>query len=303
MGALRKVRRSVVAITDSRVKKIQEVLLGIRAVKFYAWETPFIEHIKGIREMELGKVLKRGYVQAFVMVVAFSFPAFAGIAAMIVYAMTNITMDAALMFAGLAWFTQLRPQLFWLPQALAFYSDFQIGIERISGILAASEYHPLPVADAEMEPGLEIEHASFYWETDMESEMVDLEDITILGPKGALVGIVGAVGSGKSTLLSSIIGETSLKQGTIKLSGKLGYAAQQSWILNATIRDNILFGQPFDERRYLMAIRDAALVTDLEQFPDGDLTQIGERGINLSGIVYLCRWSKAACQFGSADIF
>jgi ABC-type multidrug transport system fused ATPase/permease subunit len=284
MGALRKVRREVAPITDSRVKKIQEVLLGIRAVKFFAWETPFVEQIKGFREKELNKVLTRGYIQAFVMVVAFSFPAFAGISAMIVYAVSNIKMDPALMFAGLAWFTQLRPQLFWLPQALAFYADFQIGMQRISGILAADQYHPLPTPDADMENGLEMEGASFFWETEKGvDQKLHLENITIKVPKGALVGIVGAVGSGKSTLLSSVIGETTLHSGSIKLGGKLGYAGQQPWILNATIRENILFGQPYHEDRYLGAIRDAALLTDLELFPDGDMTQIGERGINLSG--------------------
>jgi ATP-binding cassette, subfamily C (CFTR/MRP), member 1 len=72
-------------------------------------------------------------------------------------------------------------------------------------------------------------------------------------------------------------------KGTVTLSGNCGYAAQQSWIKNATIRENILFGLEFDETRYLTTIRDCALERDLEMFDDGDLTQIGERGINLSG--------------------
>jgi ABC-type multidrug transport system fused ATPase/permease subunit len=106
-------------------------------------------------------------------------------------------------------------------------------------------------------------------------------DLTIL--KGKLVAIVGSVGSGKSTILNSLVGETKLMSGTLKMSGTIGFAPQQAWIQNATVKENILFGQPYDHQRYLRAIHTCALERDLELFPDGDSTEIGERGINLSG--------------------
>lgn len=78
MAALRTVRRLVAPITDTRVKKIQEIVLGIRIVKFFAWEKSYIDGINDIRLKELAQVLRKGFIQANMMVIAFSFPVFAG---------------------------------------------------------------------------------------------------------------------------------------------------------------------------------------------------------------------------------
>jgi ABC-type bacteriocin/lantibiotic exporter with double-glycine peptidase domain len=97
------------------------------------------------------------------------------------------------------------------------------------------------------------------------------------------VAIVGTVGAGKSTLLSSFLGETQKKSGKVIIKSSMGYAAQQAWIQNASVKENILFGRPYDEQKYMDVIHSCALGHDLEIFPDGDSTQIGEKGINLSG--------------------
>ena len=88
--------------------------------------------------------------------------------------------------------------------------------------------------------------------------------------------------TGKSTLCSAILNETLLESGDITLSGKVAYAAQSPWILNATLRDNILFGMPFDEKRYAEILDVCQLSHDLKMLDDGDMTEIGEKGINLS---------------------
>ena len=128
-----------------------------------------------------------------------------------------------------------------------------------------------------------------------------LYDISIKIPVGKLVAIVGPVGSGKSTLLSSIIGEATKVSGSVFINGSIGFASQQPWIQNASIKDNIVFGLDFDEERYLKAIRDSALEKDLEILEDGDLTEIGERGINLSG-GQKQRVSLARLLYFNADI-
>jgi ATP-binding cassette subfamily C (CFTR/MRP) protein 1 len=110
-----------------------------------------------------------------------------------------------------------------------------------------------------------------------------LSDVNLRVPRGSLTIIVGAVGSGKSTLLSGILGEAQRVTGTVMLSGRVGYAPQIPWIQNASLRDNILFGKPYDAERYKKVIHVCALSRDLEVLTDGDLTQIGEKGINLSG--------------------
>lgn len=110
-----------------------------------------------------------------------------------------------------------------------------------------------------------------------------IRNLNLTIKKGELVAIVGAVGSGKSSFLSALVGEMRRGQGTVHLSGSIGFCAQVPWIMNATVRDNILFGRSYDEERYNRVIRSAALESDFDIFPDGDATLIGERGITISG--------------------
>ncbi|TFK38318.1 P-loop containing nucleoside triphosphate hydrolase protein, partial [Crucibulum laeve] len=100
---------------------------------------------------------------------------------------------------------------------------------------------------------------------------------------GALVEIVGGVGCGKSSLLQGLIGEMQKVSGSVVFGGCVAYCAQSAWIKNTSLRENIVFGQPFDEKRYWEVIDQACLLPDLELLPDGDMTEIGEKGINLSG--------------------
>jgi ABC-type multidrug transport system fused ATPase/permease subunit len=117
---------------------------------------------------------------------------------------------------------------------------------------------------------------------------------------GQLCAVVGKVASGKSTLVSAILNETILGGGEITLKGKVAYASQSPWILNATLRDNILFGLPMDERKYNRVLEACQLKYDIEMLEDGDLTEIGERGINLSG-GQKQRVSVARAAYSDAD--
>ena len=127
-----------------------------------------------------------------------------------------------------------------------------------------------------------------------------LEDISIHIKPGELCAVVGKVGSGKSTLCSAILNETLLTAGSLSLKGKVAYASQSPWILNASLRDNILFGLPFDQDRYNRIISVCQLNHDLAMLTDGDRTEIGEKGINLSG-GQKQRVSVARAAYADAD--
>ncbi|XP_010799596.1 ATP-binding cassette sub-family C member 5 isoform X2 [Bos indicus] len=120
--------------------------------------------------------------------------------------------------------------------------------------------------------------------------------------KGKLVGICGSVGSGKTSLISSILGQMTLLEGSIAVNGTFAYVAQQAWILNATLRDNILFGKEFDEERYNSVLNCCCLRPDLAILPHSDLTEIGERGANLSG-GQRQRISLARALYSDRDIY
>lgn len=126
---------------------------------------------------------------------------------------------------------------------------------------------------------LKIQDATFSWEND---DTV-LKNINLFVGKGSLQAVVGPVGSGKSSLISSILGETVKKSGILNTDGTMAFVAQQAWIQNATLKDNILFGKPFDHAWYDKVVDACALTQDLRMLPGGDQTEIGEKGINLSG--------------------
>ena len=110
-----------------------------------------------------------------------------------------------------------------------------------------------------------------------------LRDVDIRIPHGSLTVIVGSVGSGKSSLLSGILGEMKRLRGSVFLSGSVGYCHQSAWIQNSSLRNNILFGCPFDQRRYDEVLDVCELRHDISILPAGDATEIGEKGITLSG--------------------
>lgn len=129
-----------------------------------------------------------------------------------------------------------------------------------------------------------------------------LEDVSVALRQGSLVAVVGPVGAGKSTLLQAILGEVpTTGGGRIAVAGSVAYVPQQAFVLNASLRENILFGKPYDRRLYKRVVRACALIPDFESLEDGDATEIGERGINLSG-GQKQRVSVARACYADADV-
>ena len=131
---------------------------------------------------------------------------------------------------------------------------------------------------------------------------VALKDIRLSASEGELVFVAGPVGSGKSSLLMAILEELPLTQGTISCSGKIAHVPQLAWIFTGTVRENILFGRPMQYQRYKSVLEACALTTDMENFPDGDMTMIGERGVVLSG-GQRSRVDLARAVYANADVY
>ncbi|SCZ87513.1 BZ3500_MvSof-1268-A1-R1_Chr2-2g04979 [Microbotryum saponariae] len=110
-----------------------------------------------------------------------------------------------------------------------------------------------------------------------------VHDISFDVPRGQFLCVVGPVGSGKSSLLQGLLGEMRKTRGQVAWGGSVSYCAQTAWAQNQTLRENILFGRPFDETRYWECVRAACLLADFDMLPSGDLTEIGEKGVSLSG--------------------
>ncbi|EEB98382.1 hypothetical protein MPER_02118, partial [Moniliophthora perniciosa FA553] len=110
-----------------------------------------------------------------------------------------------------------------------------------------------------------------------------------------------AVGSGKSSILQALVGEMRRTKGHVTFGGTVAYVPQIPWIRNATLKENVWFGQPEDEKKFREIIDGCSLNHDLDMLPHRENTEIGEKGINLSG-GQKARVSLARAAYSSSDV-
>lgn len=182
--------------------------------------------------------------------------------------------------------------------------EASVAVNRVTSFLTAEELqsNAVTVKPAPKEMGEEtviVRDGTFSWNRHEDKKV--LEDIDFTAYKGELSCIVGSVGSGKSSLLQSILGDLWKEKGTVEVRGTVAYASQQTWILNASVKENIVFGYRYDSEFYERTIKACALLDDFAQLPDGDETIVGERGISLSG-GQKARVSLARAVYARADI-
>lgn len=153
------------------------------------------------------------------------------------------------------------------------------------------------------EETVRIRNGTFKWSSAQQAPTV-LHNINFSARKGELSCLVGRVGCGKSSFISALLGDMYKLPGNNQVitRGKIAYVAQQPWIMNASVRDNILFGHRFDADFYDRTVEACALVDDLKALPDGDETEVGEKGISLSG-GQKARLALARAVYARADIY
>ncbi|NWR31854.1 MRP3 protein, partial [Tachuris rubrigastra] len=288
---------------DSRIKLMNEILGGIKVLKLYAWEPSFSEKVLEIRKNELRVLKKSAYLNSLSTFAWISAPFLVALTTFAVYVSVdekNI-LDAEKAFVSLSLFNILKFPLNMLPQVISNIAQTSVSLKRIQQFLSHDELDPNCVETKVISPGnaISVTNATFSWGKELKPT---LKDINILVPSGALVAIVGHVGCGKSSLVSALLGEMEKLEGEVAVKGSVAYVPQQAWIQNATLKDNILFGQAPNEEKYQNTLEACALKTDLEVLPGGDQTEIGEKGINLSG-GQRQRVSLARAVYSGSDIY
>ncbi|KAG0693348.1 ABC protein [Suillus ampliporus] len=287
-----RIRLASMKWTDQQAKVLLEVLGAMRVVKYFSYEVPFLQRIFELRKKELHGIRWIRNLSSANSALADSLPALTATLAFVTYTLNDTQF-------------QCRCHIY-----LA---------ESVPELISKDAL----VIDKDQEPALLVKDATFEWESfendsgeafsskkDVQSDgsstrvkdesatedeatekptpgrnatLFRVRNVTMTIPRGRLVAVVGRVGSGKSSLLQGLIGEMRKVSGHVSFGGRVGYCPQTAWIQNATLRDNIIFGQPFEEDRYWRILETACLLPDLQLLPDGDLTEIGEKGINLSG--------------------
>ncbi len=308
------------ANTDARVTLINEMLQGIRIIKYFAWEPYFLKKIDGAREKELKSMLR-----LFITYMGFGL---LGSSSSILIALATFythvvllgkSLDAATAFTSIKLLGEMKEVMMNLPTEVLDFIQAKVSFDRITRFLsekdldkyafdteeAFREHHvdsPSTAIVMENSIGFKDSAEFRYYGTgesfgNSNDQVFSLRNLEINFPYNRLSVVYGPTGSGKTSLLLALLGEMECLKGRYHLpksdhvmldpstgfKNTVAYVPQTAWLLNATIRDNILFGEEFDAERYDSVIRGCALVKDFENLDGGDLTEIGEKGINVSG--------------------
>nr|XP_023677559.1 multidrug resistance-associated protein 1-like [Paramormyrops kingsleyae] len=283
-----KLQEMQMKFTDRRIKLMNEILSGIKILKFYAWEKAFLGQIRDCREKELA-ALKKSQILYSVSLASFNSSSFLMAFAMFsVYVLTDPknVLDAQKVFVTMALINILKTPLSQLPSAISTTMQAVVSLRRLGKFLCQEELKSDVVEKVPCSPadsggdGVTVENGTFSWSKEGPP---CLKRISARIPGGSLVAVVGHVGSGKSSLLSALLGEMEKRSGRVCLKGSVAYVPQQAWIQNAFLRDNITFGLEKKESWYQQVVEACALRPDLKILPAGDATEIGEKGLNLSG--------------------
>ncbi|XP_044271387.1 multidrug resistance-associated protein 1 isoform X5 [Tribolium madens] len=285
---------------DERVKLMNEVLSGIKVLKLYAWEPSFEKQILKIRSKEIQVLKEAAYMNAGTSFIWSCAPFLVSLItfAVFVYSDSKNILTHEAVFVSITLFGIMRLPMSLLPMLIVYCVEAMVSIQRINKFMNAEELDPTSVThDPNETAPLVIENGCFNWDEDQ-----ILKNINIRVEKKSLCAVVGSVGSGKSSLLSAFLGEMDKISGRVNTVGSIAYVAQQAWIQNATLRDNILFGKSFDKSLYDKVVEACALNPDFAMLPAGDQTEIGEKGINLSG-GQKQRVSLARAVYANSDIY
>lgn len=306
---------------DQRTALMNEILQGIRMLKFMAWERSFERRVQSIRKNELSWQARNYQIEvAFNCIWALT-PVVVTVVSFLHYTLVRgQQLTPSVAFTSVAVFAELRYALNAIPETFIQALQGFVSCRRIEKYLCLDEVAAIEENDGESD--IVLSSATFAWprdETAFTNELTinavsnaatpktafTLADLNLRFPKGKLSLICGRLGSGKSLLLAGLLGEADLLTGHVvcprsapdamsKRSAKLpediwiipnmvAYVPQQAWLQNASIKENIVFSSPWDAERYQQVIEACSLLNDLDILEDGDETEVGEKGLNLSG--------------------
>ena len=287
-------------LTDARVRTTNEIFHTMKTVKLYALEEHFSVgadearrvEIEAIRRMQLWKAVSESINDSTIPLMC--------LVTIITFVVRGGILTPAIAFSLITIYAALHWPFLMITSSLSATIEFLVSVKRVEDFLRLPEMPGVPKIEESSE-GLEsgeihISDASFAWEFEE-----TLHNINFSTSPGSLTCIIGPVGSGKSSFLNTLLGEIRQTSGSTRLKGVISYAPQTPFLLHATVRENITFGKDFVEERYAQTIECCALQADLDMLVAGDLTVIGERGINLSG-GQKARIAMARAVYSDADI-
>ncbi|XP_071455641.1 ATP-binding cassette sub-family C member 4-like [Hetaerina americana] len=297
-----RLRAKIAARTDERVKLMNEIITGIQVIKMYTWEIPFAKLVSEARKAEIKQVRYSSYIRG----VYLSFILFTSRTAIyttvLAYTLFGNEITAEKVFVLTSYYSIICFTMTMnFPQAIAQIAEARISIKRIEKFLLYEEMNIISNnTETSQSKEIAIVNATAKWSSNVTENTLDKINISV--KPGKLVAVIGPVGAGKTSLLQAILGELPLTSGSIRVDGKISYSCQEPWTFAGTIRQNILFGQAYERKRYNRVVEVCALTQDFKQFPYGDSTIVGERGVSLSG-GQRARVTLARAVYNDADFY
>ncbi|KAF4617819.1 hypothetical protein D9613_006245 [Agrocybe pediades] len=301
--------------TDARVQAITDTIGVLRMVKLFGWEDKMTKKIAEKRDEELEWIWKVKLFRLFNEVTSIIIPTLTMLFTYATYtAVMKQELTASKIFSSMSAFFILREQLHRISWQVNLIVTAKVSLDRMHRFLQDTElldrftpsnkdnvlsrvdaYDAGEEADSDNRIGFR--NATFAWSADdldgsltpsSRNFRLHIED-DLFFKRNCINMIVGPTGSGKTSILMALLGEMHFIPSqanswfNLPREGGVAYAAQESWVQSSTVRENILFGSPYEEERYKQVIRQCALEHDLELFDAGDQTEVGERGLTLSG--------------------
>ncbi|KAM0906484.1 hypothetical protein ACQ4PT_016738 [Festuca glaucescens] len=288
---------------DVMMKATSEILRNMKILKLQGWEMKFLSKIISLRKTETDWLKKYLYTSTMITFIFWSAPTFIAMVTFGACILMGIPLESGKVLSALATFRVLQEPIYNLPDRISAMIQAKVSLDRIASFLCLEEFPTDAVqrlSSGSSHVAIEVSNGCFSW--DASPEMPTLKDLNFQARQGMRVAVCGMVGSGKSSLLSCILGEVPKLSGVVKTSGTIAYVSQTAWIQSGKVQENILFGKHMDSEKYDRVLELCSLKKDLENFPSGDQTVIGERGINLSG-AQKQRVQIARALYQDADIY
>ncbi|KAF8307151.1 hypothetical protein DL93DRAFT_2159641 [Clavulina sp. PMI_390] len=303
--------------TDARVEAINEAVGLARLIKMFGWETQIEKRLDKLREKELKYVKQTFVYQLFVGQFSWVFPFLTLIVTFFTFSVImKQPLTASVVFTSLNVFDSLRGGISRVLWQLPMMIRAKVSLDRVDAYLRDTELldshasgtsvvpdTPSGPDNSAVQMSMGFHNAGFKWAASLSPESsASTPQFSVPSPSfflridgdvgfisGGLNLIVGPTGAGKTSVLLALLGEMHFLQDGVDSwyhlprDGGVAFCPQEAWILNETIKDNIVFGYAYDEQRYSQVLYECALEQDLSIFEAGDKTEVGERGLTLSG--------------------
>jgi len=296
------------AASANRIRMTTETIEAIRLLKMYTWELNFKEKISALRNVEMNMLKTSSISNSLIRGLSFSTQVCSTFLMFMAYKVSGHTLEAGAVFSAYFVIGYLRlyaSYMFGL--ALNFLTDARILIRNIEQVLETPEIGEIKFQPpTDQKNAIEFENFNANWNKEEKAtsatKSYTLTDVNLRIKKGSLNALVGAVGSGKTSLMMTLTGEMPETTGSLKYNGTIAIVEQEPTIFAGTFRENVCFGKPYEPEFYKKVVKACNLESDLKLFPQGDLSEIGEKGNNLSG-GQKARLALCRAVYSQADIY